>query len=65
MCYTCTYSLCKGCIKKADYVCVRGDKGFCTVCMKTILLIENNGQEKDEKVCTMQHHISIILAKMA
>ncbi|KAI3499995.1 hypothetical protein L1887_35810 [Cichorium endivia] len=49
MCYTCTYSLCKGCIKKADYVCVRGDKGFCTVCMKTIMLIENNGQEKDEK----------------
>ncbi|KAI3767930.1 hypothetical protein L2E82_18359 [Cichorium intybus] len=38
-----------GCIKKADYVCVRGDKGFCTVCMKTIMLIENNGQEKDEK----------------
>ncbi|XP_076886266.1 zinc finger CCCH domain-containing protein 19-like [Bidens hawaiensis] len=48
MCYTCTYSLCKGCIKKADYVCVR-DKGFCTVCMKTIMLIENGGQEKDEK----------------
>ncbi|KAK1422155.1 hypothetical protein QVD17_25076 [Tagetes erecta] len=49
MCYTCTYSLCKGCIKKADYVCVRGDKGFCAVCMKTIMLIENGGQEKDEK----------------
>ncbi|GKA12545.1 zinc finger CCCH domain-containing protein 44-like protein, partial [Tanacetum coccineum] len=30
-----------GCIKKSDYVCVRGDKGFCTVCMKTIMLIEN------------------------
>ncbi|KAL8231059.1 hypothetical protein R6Q57_000837 [Mikania cordata] len=49
MCYTCTYSLCKGCIKKTDYICVRGDKGFCTVCMKTIMLIENGGQEKDEK----------------
>nr|XP_043615456.1 zinc finger CCCH domain-containing protein 44-like [Erigeron canadensis] len=49
MCYTCTYSLCKGCIKNADYVCVRGDKGFCTMCMKTIMLIENDGQEKDEK----------------
>ncbi|KAL8240524.1 hypothetical protein R6Q59_013879 [Mikania micrantha] len=43
MCYTCTYSLCKGCIRKSDYVCVRGDKGFCTVCMKTIMLIENSG----------------------
>ncbi|KAK9066857.1 hypothetical protein SSX86_014180 [Deinandra increscens subsp. villosa] len=49
MCYTCTYSLCKGCLKKTDYLCVRGDKGFCTVCMKTIMLIENGGQEKDEK----------------
>ncbi|XP_071739952.1 uncharacterized protein [Rutidosis leptorrhynchoides] len=43
MCYTCTYSLCKGCIKTSDYVCVRGDKGFCTVCMKMIMLIENKG----------------------
>ncbi|KAJ0646776.1 putative chromatin regulator PHD family [Helianthus annuus] len=50
MCYTCTYSLCKGCIRKADYVCVRGDKGFCTICMKTIMLIENNGQGEDGKV---------------
>ncbi|XP_076960130.1 zinc finger CCCH domain-containing protein 44-like [Bidens hawaiensis] len=49
MCYTCTYSLCKSCIKKADYVCVR-DKGFCTICMKTIMLIENNGQGEDGKV---------------
>ncbi|KAD3640714.1 hypothetical protein E3N88_29937 [Mikania micrantha] len=50
MCYTCTYSLCRGCIRKADYVCVRGDKGFCTICMKTIMLIENNGQGEDGKV---------------
>lgn len=48
MCYTCTYSLCKGCIKNADYVCVRGDKGFCTICMRTIMLIENNVQGKEE-----------------
>ncbi|KAJ9564413.1 hypothetical protein OSB04_000379 [Centaurea solstitialis] len=50
MCYTCTYSLCKGCVKKSDYVGVRGDKGFCTICMKTIMLIENNGQGEDGKV---------------
>ncbi|KAK9065019.1 hypothetical protein SSX86_016402 [Deinandra increscens subsp. villosa] len=50
MCYTCTYSLCRGCIRKADYVCVRGDKGLCTICMKTIMLIENNGQGEDGKV---------------
>ncbi|OMO57010.1 Zinc finger, PHD-type [Corchorus capsularis] len=41
MCYTCTYSLCKNCTKDADYVNVRGNKGFCGTCMRTILLIEN------------------------
>ncbi|KAK1439183.1 hypothetical protein QVD17_04999 [Tagetes erecta] len=50
MCYTCTYSLCRGCVRKSDYVCVRGDKGFCTICMKTIMLIENNGQGEDGKI---------------
>ncbi|XP_024974114.1 zinc finger CCCH domain-containing protein 44-like [Cynara cardunculus var. scolymus] len=50
MCYTCTFSLCKACIKKSDYVGVRNDKGFCTICMKTIMLIENNGQGEDGKV---------------
>ncbi|KAI3502853.1 hypothetical protein L1887_31209 [Cichorium endivia] len=50
MCYTCTYSLCRSCIRKSDYVCVRGEKGFCTICMKTIMLIENNGQGEDGKV---------------
>ncbi|GJU95963.1 zinc finger CCCH domain-containing protein 44-like protein [Tanacetum coccineum] len=32
---------------KAKWTC--GDKGFCTVCLKTIMLIENDGQGKDEK----------------
>lgn len=50
MCYTCTFSLCKACTKYADYVCVRENKGFCTTCMKTIMLIENNGQGNSEMV---------------
>ncbi|XP_038999855.1 zinc finger CCCH domain-containing protein 44-like [Hibiscus syriacus] len=42
MCYTCTYSLCKNCTKDAaDYVNVRGNKGFCGLCMKTIMMIES------------------------
>ncbi|XVF59731.1 hypothetical protein PTKIN_Ptkin07bG0299300 [Pterospermum kingtungense] len=41
MCYTCTYSLCKNCTKDADYVNVRGNKGFCGECMRAIMLIEN------------------------
>ncbi|KAE9606661.1 hypothetical protein Lal_00026024 [Lupinus albus] len=49
MCYTCTHSLCKGCSKTADFVGVRGNKGFCGICMKTIMLIENNGQGNNAK----------------
>lgn len=51
MCYTCTYSLCKGCTKAADYVCVRGNKGLCGICMKTIMLIENSAQGNKATVC--------------
>ncbi|KAL7231364.1 hypothetical protein ACSBR2_009591 [Camellia fascicularis] len=48
MCYTCTYSLCKACTKDADYLRVRENKGFCTTCMRTIMLIENNDQGNKE-----------------
>ncbi|KAE8662872.1 hypothetical protein F3Y22_tig00113124pilonHSYRG00275 [Hibiscus syriacus] len=41
MCYTCTYSLCKNCTKDADYVNVRGNKGFCGLCTRTIMMIES------------------------
>ncbi|GER49007.1 zinc finger CCCH domain-containing protein 44 [Striga asiatica] len=48
MCYTCTYSLCKGCTEYTDYVRIRGNKGFCSTCMKTIMLIENKDQPNNE-----------------
>nr|CAB3499163.1 unnamed protein product [Digitaria exilis] len=41
MCYTCTYSVCKGCIKQGKFFGVRGNKGFCDMCYGTILLIES------------------------
>ncbi|XVE82526.1 hypothetical protein DITRI_Ditri16bG0012000 [Diplodiscus trichospermus] len=50
MCYTCTYSLCKNCTKDADYVNVRGNKGFCGTCMRTIMLIENGTSGNKEMV---------------
>ncbi|XP_051140700.1 zinc finger CCCH domain-containing protein 44 [Andrographis paniculata] len=50
MCYTCTYSLCKGCTKNQDYVSVRGNKGFCSMCMKMVMLIENKDQANNEPV---------------
>jgi hypothetical protein len=50
MCYTCTYSLCKGCIKDADYLSVRGNNGLCGACMRTVMLIESLQGEK-EAVC--------------
>ncbi|XP_074264396.1 uncharacterized protein LOC141586899 [Silene latifolia] len=50
MCYTCPYSLCKGCVKQADIFRVRGNKGFCRTCMTTIMLIEKIPQENMELV---------------
>ncbi|KAG4153742.1 hypothetical protein ERO13_D03G011000v2 [Gossypium hirsutum] len=50
MCYTCTYSLCKNCTKGADYVNVRGNKGFCGLCLRTIMLIENSTSGNKEMV---------------
>ncbi|KAE8709506.1 hypothetical protein F3Y22_tig00110330pilonHSYRG00075 [Hibiscus syriacus] len=50
MCYTCPYSLCKNCTKGADYVNVRGNKGFCGICLKTIMLIENSSLGNKEMV---------------
>ncbi|XP_047310451.1 zinc finger CCCH domain-containing protein 44-like [Impatiens glandulifera] len=50
MCYTCTYSLCKACTWGADYVYVRENKGFCSMCMRTIMLIENKDRREKETV---------------
>jgi chromatin remodeling complex protein RSC6 len=50
MCYTCTYSLCKMCIKQGKFFAVRGAKGFCDTCFGTILLIES----KDEAATKLQ-----------
>ncbi|KAK7367333.1 hypothetical protein VNO80_09342 [Phaseolus coccineus] len=50
MCYTCTYSLCKGCTKRADFVSVRENKGLCGICKRTIMLVENCAQG-DKAVC--------------
>lgn len=61
MCYTCTYSLCKGCTKNADYFHVRGKKGFCSMCMRTIMLIENKDQGNNEKVYHMRHGVDRFL----
>jgi hypothetical protein len=54
MCYTCTYSLCKGCIKDADYLGVRGNNGLCGTCMRTVMLIERLQGDK-EAVCYLNH----------
>lgn len=37
-------------MKDADYLCVRGNKGLCGICMRTIMLIENSAQGNKEAV---------------
>ncbi|KAI3728874.1 hypothetical protein L6452_17519 [Arctium lappa] len=52
MCYTCTFSLCKACIKTNIIFCVREKekKGLCEACMKTVMLIEKNSEENQGNV---------------
>ena len=50
MCYTCPYSVCKRCVRSSEYVLVRENKGFCGICMKTIMLIENAPEANKDKV---------------
>lgn len=49
MCYTCTFSVCKICIKQGKFFGVRGTKGFCDTCFGTIFLIESKDDD-DTKV---------------
>ncbi|KAF7073808.1 hypothetical protein CFC21_078749, partial [Triticum aestivum] len=48
MCYTCTFSLCKTCIKETNFISVRGTKGFCETCLNTVMLIENKEEATEQ-----------------
>nr|XP_043633183.1 zinc finger CCCH domain-containing protein 19-like [Erigeron canadensis] len=49
MCYTCTFSLCKACIKTHGLLCVREKekKGLCEACMTTVMKIEKPDDQGD------------------
>ncbi|KAM0926485.1 hypothetical protein ACQ4PT_003541 [Festuca glaucescens] len=47
MCYTCTFSVCKVCIKHGKFFSVRGNKGFCDTCYGTIVLVEAKDEGGD------------------
>lgn len=53
MCYTCTYSLCKVCIKQGKFFSVRGTKGFCDTCFGTILLIESKDENTTKVILSL------------
>ncbi|KAL8267359.1 hypothetical protein R6Q59_004703 [Mikania micrantha] len=52
MCYTCTFSLCKSCMKTNILFCVREKekKGFCESCVETLMLIEKSSQENQGNI---------------
>ncbi|KAH7442444.1 hypothetical protein KP509_03G088800 [Ceratopteris richardii] len=41
-CYTCPKAYCNGCIKEADFVCVRRAQGLCESCYELVHMIEHN-----------------------
>ncbi|KAG8368902.1 hypothetical protein BUALT_Bualt15G0094800 [Buddleja alternifolia] len=41
-CYTCTKAVCRHCLPKTDFLQVKGEYGFCDLCLKLALLIEEN-----------------------
>ncbi|XP_042514404.1 uncharacterized protein LOC122089052 isoform X2 [Macadamia integrifolia] len=41
-CFCCPIAVCQPCTKAAEFVIVRGKKGFCNGCLKLVLLIEQN-----------------------
>jgi SWIB/MDM2 domain/Plus-3 domain len=63
MCYTCTYSSCRRCLKNAKFFRVRGSKGFCDTCFGTIILIEDNNQEKKVILIFLYVLLNLYLSK--
>ncbi|KAL6552273.1 hypothetical protein OROHE_007637 [Orobanche hederae] len=41
-CYTCTFAACRHCLPTAEILCIKGEYGFCNVCLKLALLIEKD-----------------------
>ncbi|XP_011087639.1 uncharacterized protein At5g08430 [Sesamum indicum] len=41
-CYTCKNAVCRRCLPAADFLQVKGERGFCKSCLKLVLLIEEN-----------------------
>ncbi|KAL6545693.1 hypothetical protein OROGR_009567 [Orobanche gracilis] len=41
-CYTCTFAACRHCLPTAEILCIKGEYGFCNMCLKLALLIEKN-----------------------
>ncbi|XP_068646952.1 uncharacterized protein At5g08430-like isoform X3 [Aristolochia californica] len=47
-CFCCPNSVCRACLKEAEFVTVKGEKGFCNNCLTLALLIEDNRDEDSD-----------------
>ncbi|KAL0335300.1 UNVERIFIED_CONTAM: hypothetical protein Sradi_4741900 [Sesamum radiatum] len=52
-CYTCKNAVCRRCLPAADFLQVKGERGFCNSCLKLVLLIEENkDHDSDGEECS-------------
>lgn len=49
-CYTCPNAFCSRCLPAADFLQIKGNNGFCEICLKLALLIEENKDYDSDSV---------------
>ena len=56
-CFCCPTAVCGHCLCDAEFAVVKGNKGFCSHCLKLALLIEENSDADSDGVRSFPSHV--------